>query len=116
MYIMDVKNNELAIYDDYAVAKISDSILETIFSYLSLKDLRNCALVCKKWNKILSDENNDLWQGHCVKILAEEVMKSDLLSTVTTYKGKLRAFFHAWNSDDCSQNMFVKPNGFTLHR
>ena len=33
-----------------------------------------------------------------------------------TYKAKLRAFCHAWNPDDCSRNIYVKPSGFTLHR
>lgn len=110
--------NELDFYDDYAVAVVvnTDNILENIFSYLRLKDLRNCALVCKTWYRILNDENNDVWRLHCVKRLAEEVLKSDLLSTVTTYKSKLRAYFHAWNPHDCSRNIYVKANGFTLHR
>lgn len=109
--------HEFDMYDDYAIAEVvPDHILENIFSYLCLKDLRNCALVCKSWYRILSDENNDVWRLHCVKRLVEEVMKSDLLSTVTTYKSKLRAFYHAWNPHDCSRNIYVKLNGFTLHR
>ncbi|CAB3258879.1 unnamed protein product [Arctia plantaginis] len=95
---------------------IPDLVLETIFSYLSLKDLSNCALVCKKWCKILSEENNDVWRLHCGNNLVEEVRKCDLLSTVTTYKSKLRAFYHAWNPNDCSRNVYIKPNGFTMHR
>lgn len=109
--------HEFDLYDDYAIAEVvPDHILENIFSFLRLKDLRNCALVCKSWYRILSDENNDVWRLHCVKRLAEEVMKSDLLSTVNTYKSKLRAFYHAWNPHDCSRNIYVKANGFTLHR
>lgn len=105
-------------YDDcnyYAIAEL-DHVFENIFSYLTLKDLRNCSLVCKSWYRILSDENNYVWRQQCFKRLAEEVMKSDLLSTVVTYKAKLRAFYHAWNPYDCSRNIYVKPNGFTLHR
>lgn len=109
------KFKDLNVYDDYS-EKVPDHVLENIFSYLNLKDLRNCSLVCKNWYRILCDENNDVWRLHCVKRLAEEVMKSDLLSTVPTYKSKLRAFFHAWNPHDCSRNIYVKPNGFTLHR
>jgi F-box protein 45 len=48
--------------------------------------------------------------------LAEEVLNSDLLSSVPTYKAKLKAFYHAWNPDDCSRNIYIKPSGFTFHR
>lgn len=93
-----------------------DHLLENIFSYLSLKDLKNCALVCKNWHRILNDENSYVWRLQCIKKLAEEVMKSDLLSNLTTYKAKLRAFYHAWSPYDCSRNIYIKANGFTLHR
>ena len=77
---------------------------------------------------------------HCIRKLAEEALKSELLSSTPTYKvspqlkycnsdniflgeklmmqpqAKLRAFYHAWNPADCSRNIYVKPNGFTLHR
>merc|ERR1712032_848837 len=78
---------------------------------------------------------------HCIRKLAEEALKSGLLSSTPTYKvhpliltpldnaqlhscfscqiwfqAKLRAFYHAWNPADCSRNIYVKPNGFTLHR
>lgn len=109
--------NDLDLYEDYAIAELlSDPLLETIFSYCNLRDLLTCSLVCKNWYKVLSDEDNDVWRLHCVKRLPEEVTKSDLLSTVNTYKSKLRAFCHAWNPHDCSRNVYVKPNGFTLHR
>ena len=48
--------------------------------------------------------------------LAEEALKSDILSNVPTYKAKLRAFYHAWNPNDCSKNIYIKANGFTVHR
>lgn len=103
--------------DEYALAElVPDHILETIFSYVESRDLKNCSLVCKTWYRILNDENNYVWRVHCVKRMTEEVLKSDLLSTFTTYKSKFRAFCHAWNPDDCSRNIYVKPNGFTLHR
>lgn len=100
-------------YDD---EYIPDHVLENIFSYLTINDLKNCALVCQSWFKILSDEDNEIWRWHCMKKLAEEVMKSDLLSNLPTYKTKLRAFYHAWSPYDCSRNIYIKPNGFTLHR
>ncbi|KAJ1520219.1 hypothetical protein ONE63_004429 [Megalurothrips usitatus] len=102
--------------DNGIAGKLKDPILEVIFSYLDLHDLRNCSLVCKNWYKILNDENNDVWRLHCVNKLAEDAMTSDLLSSVPTYKAKLRGFYHAWNPHDCSRNVYIKPNGFTLHR
>lgn len=99
-----------------AANKLKQEILEIIFSYLSISDLRNCSLVCKHWYKYLNDENNDVWRFHCVRKLAEEALKSDLLKNVPTYKAKLRAFYHAWNPNDCSKNMYVKSNGFSVHR
>jgi len=57
-----------------------------------------------------------VWRLHCIRRLAEEVLSSDLLSSTPTYKAKLKAFYHAWNPDDCSRNIYIKPNGFTIHR
>ena len=53
---------------------------------------------------------------HCIRKLADEALRSELLSSTPTYKAKLRAFYHAWNPNDCSKNIYIKPNGFTLHR
>lgn len=95
---------------------IPDNVLELIFSYLKLQDLRNCSLVCKSWNRFLNDENNEVWRAQCMQKLSPDAFKTDLLSVVPTYKAKLRAFFHAWNPYDCSRHVYIKPNGFTLHR
>lgn len=99
---------------------LPDAILEHIFSFLDLDSLRSCSLACKNWYRFLNDENNDVWRLHCVRKLAEEALHSsagaDLLASVHTYKAKLRAFHHAWNPEDCSRNIYIKPNGFTLHR
>ncbi|XP_013133696.1 PREDICTED: F-box/SPRY domain-containing protein 1 [Papilio polytes] len=116
MHIHYQPSRKMYYYDHRKVYRIPDYVLETIFSYLSLSDIRNCSLVCKSWCRILSDENHEIWRYHCYKKLAEEVMRSDLLSSVKTYKAKLRAFFHAWSPRDCSRNIHIKPNGFTLHR
>lgn len=117
-------------------SRLPDNVLECVFTYLELRDLRTCSLVCKvrtyfilsfsrthllchleqNWYRYLNDENNDVWRMHCIRKLSEEALKSDLLSSVPTYKAKLRAFAHAWNMFDCSRNVYVKPNGFTLHR
>lgn len=94
-----------------------DLVLEAIFSYLDLASLRAASLVCKSWYRILNDENNDVWRLHCVRRLAQEALQSsELLSSLPTYKSKLRAFCHAWNPEDCSKNIYIKSNGFTLHR
>ena len=108
--------NHEPVYVKMAAEKLPHSALEYLFSYLDINDLRNCSLVCKNWYKILNDENNDVWRLHCVRKLAEEALKSDILSNVPTYKAKLRAFYHAWNPNDCSRNIQIKANGFTLHR
>ena len=89
---------------------------QAVFSYLQLPDLRNCSLVCKNWYRFLNDENNDVWRMHCIRKLAEEALQSGLLSSVPTHKAKLRAFYHAWNPGDASNNVYIKENGFTLHR
>lgn len=101
----------------YASIEYMDApILELIFIYLDLRDLRNCSLVCKAWCRVLSDGNNEVWRFQCMRRLPEEIVKSKLLSTITPFRSKLRAFFHAWNPNDCSRNIYIKPNGFTLHR
>ena len=73
----------------------ASKIISNIFSFLDLTDLRNCTLVCKSWNRYLADENNDVWRFHCSRKLAEVAMKSNILSSVPTYKAKLRAFKNA---------------------
>ena len=97
-------------------AKLPHHVLEVLFSCLELDDIRRCALVCKNWNRYLSDENCDVWRLNCVRKLSEESLKSDILCNVSTYKAKLRSFFNAWNPNDCSRNIYIKNNGFTLHR
>lgn len=97
-------------------SRLPDNVLECIFAYLPLRDLRSCARVCRNWRRYLDDENNDVWRALCLRRLADEALRTELLSAVPTFKAKLRAFHHAWNPNDCSPNVYVKPNGFTLHR
>ena len=97
-------------------AKLPDRVLECLFADLNIDDLRNCSLVCKNWYKYLNGENNDVWRMHCVRKLAEEALQSDMLINAPTYKAKLRAFFHSWNPNDCSRNICIKSDGFTIHR
>ena len=86
-----------------------DLVLEVLFSYLDLASLRSASLVCKSWHRILNDENNDVWRLHCVRRLAQDALQSsELLSSISTYKSRLRAFCHAWNPEDCSKNIYIK--------
>lgn len=91
-------------------------IVELIFSYVELSDLANCALTCKKWYKILSDENSEVWRSHCCRKLSKSILKSDVLSSVVTYKSKLRAWYYSWDASDCSRNIYIKVRGLTALR
>ncbi|XP_002740114.1 F-box/SPRY domain-containing protein 1-like [Saccoglossus kowalevskii] len=99
-----------------AAANLPSPVYEVIFSYVDLPDLFNCALVCKSWNQFLQDENNSVWRLVCLRTLSKEALKGDILSNVLTYKGKVRSFLHSWNANDCSRNVYVSANGFTIHR
>lgn len=90
--------------------------LENVMIYLNLGDFLNCALSCKNWFTVFEDENSEVWRYLCSKKMNEEVMKSDICSNLPTYKSKLRACYYAWNPLDCSRNMYVKANNFTIHR
>ena len=97
-------------------SRLPRAVLINLCSYLALKDLRSCSLVCKSWYQLLNEEDTDVWRFHCMRRLAEEALHSDLLDSLPTYKARLRAFFHAWNPADCSRNVYIKTDGFTLHR
>ena len=92
------------------------NIIEVIMSNVDLPDILSCSLVCKKWAQILSDEHCDVWRVQCLKKLSKVILKSDVLSNLNSYKSKLRAYYYSWDCNDCSRNIFIKPNGFTLHR
>lgn len=94
------------------------SILEYIFTFLDLNSLRQVALVCRRFNALLADENGEIWRLHAMRRLSAENFKTptNMLSDVPTYKSKLRSLFHAWDPSECSRNIYVKPNGFTIHR
>ncbi|KAB5586554.1 hypothetical protein PHYPO_G00003030 [Pangasianodon hypophthalmus] len=96
--------------------RLPSRVLEHIFSYLDLSDLMRCSLVCWHWNNCLADENSEVWRSQCTRLLSEEALRSDILCNLATYKGKLKSFQHALSSHDCSRNVYVKKNGFTLHR
>ncbi|XP_042312863.1 F-box/SPRY domain-containing protein 1 isoform X2 [Sceloporus undulatus] len=97
--------------------RLPGRVLEFVFSYLELRELRSCALVCKLWHRVLhGDENSEVWRSLAARCLAEEALRTDVLCNVPTFKGKVRAFQHAFSTNDCSRNVYIKKNGFTLHR
>ncbi|XP_038829084.1 F-box/SPRY domain-containing protein 1 isoform X1 [Salvelinus namaycush] len=98
------------------VGRLPSRVLDHVFSYLDLYDLMRCSFVCWHWNNCLADENSEVWRSLCARSLSEEALRSDILCNLTTYKGKLKSYLHALSSHDCSRNVYVKKNGFTLHR
>ncbi|XP_073687142.1 F-box/SPRY domain-containing protein 1 [Garra rufa] len=96
--------------------RLPSRVLEHVFSYLELPDLMNCSLVCWHWYNCLADENSEVWRSLCARSLSEEAMRSDILCNLSSYKAKLKSFQHALSSHDCSRNVYIKKNGFTLHR
>lgn len=66
-------------------------VLELVFSYLELSELRSCALVCKHWYRCLhGDENSEVWRSLCARSLAEEALRTDILCNLPSYKAKVR--------------------------
>lgn len=102
--------------ESYDVGQFPCDVLDIIFSYLNLSDLKNCLLVCRNWWKQLMLDNNYVWRMQCNKLLPPSVLSTEILSSLKTYKSKVKAFVHAWNPNDCSKHIFVKTDGFTLHR
>lgn len=98
------------------ISALPENVLENIFSFVELGDIRNIASVCHEWYRVVGDENSEVWRTQCFRRMSREVVHSELLSTCPTFKAKLRAHIHSWNPLDCSRNIYVKPNGFTIHR
>jgi len=102
--------------DDEELPLLPENVLENLFTYLDLSDIRSVASVCPHWYGVVRDENGEVWRSFCLQKMERESLSSELLTSCGTFKAKLRAFFHAWNPLDCSRNIFVKSNGFTIHR
>lgn len=58
---------------NFCFSELPDSLLEHIFSYVTLNDISNCARVCKSWQRFLSDENNEIWRSFFLNKLSEKV-------------------------------------------
>ncbi|KAJ6221714.1 hypothetical protein RDWZM_000259 [Blomia tropicalis] len=71
---------------------VPSSILESIIAMQDdLTLLLNCMLVCKKWYFALNDERSEIWRIMATRKLSKSVVKSNVLSSLSGYKGKLRA-------------------------
>ncbi|XP_065558083.1 uncharacterized protein LOC136025929 isoform X2 [Artemia franciscana] len=95
---------------------LPEEIYDVIFAYLSLGDVLNCLQVCKKWYYILERGNSELWQYHSGKTVPCEALGSEILSSLSSHKSKLKAFKYAWNPNDCAFHNYIKSNGLTLLR
>eukprot|EP00073_Rattus_norvegicus_P051328 XP_017453712.1 PREDICTED: LOW QUALITY PROTEIN: F-box/SPRY domain-containing protein 1 isoform X1 [Rattus norvegicus] len=88
-----------------------------VFSSWSCPACGSCALVCRQGTAALhGDETSEVWRSLCARSLAEEALRTDILCNLPSYKAKVRAFQHAFSTNDCSRNVYIKKNGFTLHR
>jgi F-box protein 45 len=94
---------------------IDISILEEIFYYLSVKDLVKCSRVCKKWHRILNEENSTIWQSKFQETGTNDFRKCPHITNMT-YKARVLAYECAWNDDDHSKNIYLMNNCLTLHR
>lgn len=71
--------------------RLPSRVLELVFSFLELSELRSCALVCKHWYRCLhGDENSEVWRSLCARSLAEEALRTDILCNLPSYKAKVR--------------------------
>ncbi|KHJ93906.1 DNA-directed RNA polymerase II subunit RPB2 family protein [Oesophagostomum dentatum] len=62
-------------------------------------------------------KDSTVWRSLAQKMVSESALADPyLLSELTSYKKKLRAFYYAWNPNDVSKNNYVRANGFTVHR
>ena len=89
-------------------------VLFHIFSFLSVKDLCRCSMVCRRWNSVLDELfwNQVLQDTPSLKTF----LNSRVLKTLNGSKAKLIALENAWNDRDCSPNIYILDNKLTLHR
>ncbi|VDP09731.1 unnamed protein product [Soboliphyme baturini] len=116
--------------EGYSLAeRLPFAVLSKIFAHLSLHDLYSCHTVCRHWYTYLANDNADVWQCKCQKLVpVYAVTDPKLFAECSSPKAKLRcklgvyvweskqAILHAWNPADCSRNAYIKQNGFTFHR
>ena len=95
---------------------LPDLVLEELFSYLDMQDLRRCEKVCRQWRKFLTKDQNDFWTRRFENIGIHEFRTSPLIKDLLSSKAKVEAFACAWNPKDSSPNIYIKKDALTLHR
>jgi len=91
-------------------------VLDNIFSNLELPDLLSCMLVCRNWNQAINGDSTEPWKSLCRFQSSDKFLNSKHLSSIRSYKDKLRAILNSWNPNDCSTNIVVENYGFTFVR
>lgn len=95
--------------------RLHDSVLNFIFSYLSMEDLFSCCQTCRRWWSIL-DSTNYLWEQQLANNTPVEFQRDKCLQVLDTARDKMAAFCCAWSEKDHSPNIFINPNKLTFHR
>lgn len=91
-------------------------VIEHIISYLGMKDIKSCFYVNKAWNRLFTSEDSYIWTIICKRKMDREVMDSNLIASLGSYRARYRAYCHAWSSNLSSKNIRVLNNGFVFHR
>ncbi|PIO27144.1 hypothetical protein AB205_0108350, partial [Aquarana catesbeiana] len=103
--------------------RLPSRVLELVFSYLELADLRSCGLVCKHWYRTLhGDENSEVWRSLCLRTISEEALRTDVLCNLPTYKAKVRSdtllrgdtSWNVWGRTQCG-NVCAQTRRGNLH-
>ena len=94
---------------------VPDDIVLLIFSNLDWRDKMSCSQVCKVWNRLIVSECTQAWHVASKDVLPTSSLNFDLIRTLAP-KDKIRAFYCGFGKDTVSDNMYVMPNGFTVHR
>ena len=86
-------------------AALSDDLLMEVFSYLDLDDLKRCQKVCRKWRRILVDNQGPFWRARFEETSRDQFRNSPLLGLLPSFRAKVEAFTCGWNPNDCSPNI-----------
>ncbi|XP_052807929.1 uncharacterized protein LOC128236846 isoform X1 [Mya arenaria] len=85
-------------YKDF-ISLLPENIALKILDHLSVKDLLNCCMVCKKWNALAN--NNGLWQQQCERVRLEiPVYEQDLADWKQVYREN-KSLKVNWNDGNC---------------
>ena len=94
---------------------LADEILLLVFSNLNWRDKTSCSQVCKRWNLLIVFKCTRAWQAALKDVLPDSSLNFDLIRGLPA-KDKIRAFYCGFGKNTVSKNMYIMPNGFTVHR